>query len=87
MSPTFRSGAWKAMAVGLFMKERLNGNRCAEGVMLLPWCRSACWGSTWSVGRVSVLPFALLSCKWHPEHEGLPFSGSSPEAVLRYGGF
>lgn len=84
---TLRPVAWKALALALCLEERLDGSRCAEGVTLLPWCQSSCLGSIWSVGRVSVLPFALLSCKRHPEHKGLPFCGSSPEAVPGYGGF
>lgn len=79
--------AWKALVLALCLEKRLDGSRCAKGVTLLSWCQSACLGSTCLVSRVSVLPFALLSCKRHPEHEGLPFCGSSPEAVPGYGGF
>lgn len=79
--------ACKALCLALCLEERLDGSRCAEGVTLLPWCMSACLGSPWSVDRVSLLPFALLSSKQCPEHEGLPVSGSSPEAVPGHGSF
>lgn len=82
-----RPVAWKALTLAFFLEERLDGSRCAEGVTLLRWCQSACLGSIWSVGRVLIPPLALLSCKQHPECEGLPFCGSSPEAVSGYGGF
>lgn len=79
--------AYKALCLAHCLDERLDGSRCAEGVTLLPWYPSARLGSPWSVDRVSLLPFALLSCKQRPEHEGLPVSGSSPEVVPGHRGF